>query len=363
MAFWVGFSSGPKRAAKRETQDTPGDLSTAAPQILGRYAGGYSDPALKALSAPGRGGLPPPEVPDPGPPGAVPKPAEDPAQAKALAETAAAEAASPFFGSAASPGAGFAAPSTDVSKDPSSQGATPQGGAGTGFGPIASRPDDRQGLKDARAEDYLTSPLRAPLSPWEVKAGTVISAALLTGINSDLPGEIIAQVTEPVYDHVTGRWVLIPQGSRLIGTYSAQIVYGQARTLIAWTRLIMPDGHSINLGAMGGGDLAGASGLKDKIDAHGWQLLKGVALSTVFSVGAASAQDASARSSGGLVINSAGAGVATEAQGVGQQLTARDLNRQPTLTVRAGWPLKVLVNKDMILQPYASPSRTEERPG
>jgi type IV secretion system protein VirB10 len=103
---------------------------------------------------------------------------------------------------------------------------------------------------------------------------------------------------------------------------------------------------------MSGADLSGAAGLHDQVDDHWGQLARGVLLSTVFSVGAASAQDAGTRSSGGLVINSAGAGVSTEAEQVGQQVTARDLNRQPTITIRAGWPVMVLVNKDMILAPY-----------
>jgi type IV secretion system protein VirB10 len=219
------------------------------------------------------------------------------------------------------------------------------------------QPANGQGAKrtfaqTAKADDYLANALRPPESPWEVKAGTVIPAALLTAINSDLPGEIIAQVTEPIYDHVTGRTVLIPQGSRLIGQYDSQIAYGQERALIAWNRIVMPDGRSINIGSMEGADLTGASGLKDQVDGHFWQLARGVLLSTVFSVGAASAQDASARSSGSFVINSAGSGVSAEAQQVGSQITSRDLNRQPTIKIRAGWPLRVLVNKDMILAPY-----------
>ena len=159
-------------------------------------------------------------------------------------------------------------------------------------------------------------------------------------------------MTEPVYDHVTGRTVLIPQGSRLIGQYDSQVAFGQERALIAWNRVIMPNGRSINIGSMTGADLAGASGLHDRVNGHFAQLAKGILLSTLFSVGAASAQDAGTRSSGGLVINAAGAGVANDAQQVGQRITERDLSRQPTLTVRAGWPLRVLVNKDMILAPY-----------
>jgi type IV secretion system protein VirB10 len=212
--------------------------------------------------------------------------------------------------------------------------------------------EKRQFAAGSRADNYMTNPLREAISPWEVKAGTVIPAALVTAINSDLPGEVIAQVTEPVYDHATGRTVLIPQGSRLIGQYDSQVAYGQERALIAWNRVIMPNGSSINIGSMTGADLTGASGLHDRVNDHFAQLAKGILLSTLFSVGAASAQDAGARSSGSLVLNSAGSGVANNAQEVGQRITERDLGRQPTITVRAGWPLRVLVNKDMILQPY-----------
>ena len=136
----------------------------------------------------------------------------------------------------------------------------------------------RQFLSNTKSQDYLTNPLREPESPWEVKAGTVIPAALLTAINSDLPGEIIAQVTEPVYDHVTGRTVLIPQGSKLIGQYDSQVAYGQDRALIAWTRIIMPNGRSINIGSMSGADLFGAAGLKDQVDGHFWQMARGILL-------------------------------------------------------------------------------------
>ena len=146
--------------------------------------------------------------------------------------------------------------------------------------------------------------------------------------------------------------MLIPQGSRLIGHYDSQIAYGQERALIAWNRIVMPNGRSINIGAMEGADLTGASGLHDQVDGHFWQLARGVLLSTVFSIGASEAQDATARSSGSLVLNSTGSGVANEAEQIGSQITSRDLNRQPTIKVRAGWPLRVLVSKDMILAPY-----------
>ena len=103
-------------------------------------------------------------------------------------------------------------------------------------------------------QDYVKGVLQHPRSPYEVKAGSVISAALITAINSDLPGEVVAQVTEPVYDHRTSRIVLIPQGARLVGAYDSQVAYGQARALVAWNRIIMPNGDSINIGSMGGAE-------------------------------------------------------------------------------------------------------------
>ncbi|WP_394763772.1 TrbI/VirB10 family protein [Phenylobacterium sp.] len=356
--FYLGF--GGAHAAKGRPDDTQNAADTSSPQtpeIATRYAAGYADPAVR----PGTASLPPPDA-HPPPVGTAPaagqpgQPAPvDPAVQAAREQALAARAASPFFGGAqAQPQAASQTP------DPAPMlAAALAPGFGTASAPAAGdvqpangQAGKRQFAAGARVDDYLTNPLQAPISPWEVKAGTIISAALITAINSDLPGQVIAQVTEPVYDHRTGATVLIPQGSRLIGQYDSQVAYGQSRALIAWNRVIMPDGRSINIGSMAGADLSGAAGLQDQTDGHFWQLARGVALSTVFSVGAAAAQDAGTRSSGGLVINSAGSGISTSAQQVGQQVTARDLNRQATLRIRAGWPLRVIVNKDMILAPY-----------
>ncbi|HTX51687.1 MAG TPA: TrbI/VirB10 family protein [Caulobacteraceae bacterium] len=353
-AFWIGFGGGPKPPARAAADQNTGETTPGADGLGTRYARGYGDPAVQALEAPGTATLPPPGT-TPGvaaPAQTAAPPPVDPAVQQARDQAAAARASSPFFAAATGggapdsggPAAGVpitlaAAPTPSPSPTADVQPANGQGGK-------------RQFAETAKLDDYLQNPERDPVSPWEVKAGTVIPAALITAINSDLPGEIIAQVTEPVYDHVTGRTVLIPQGARLIGQYDSQIAYGQERALIAWNRIVMPNGRSINIGAMEGADLTGASGLHDRVDGHFWQLARGIVLSTVFSAGAASAQDASTRSSGGFVLNSAGSGVSTEATQVGQEITTRDLNRQPTLTVRAGWPLRVLVNKDMILAPY-----------
>ena len=354
LGFYIGF--GGANASPKRAQDLQAAADTDTPQqpeIASRYAQGYADPAVKVEETPpGVAALPPPGGAAAPPGGAAGAPAAqpDPAVVEALAQAKAARSASPFFagaqGDVAAP-PDPPAPVAFVAQEP--------GGPVRDIADVQlqnGQGEKRQFAAASRADDYLTNPLRGPISQWEVKAGTIIPAALITAINSDLPGEVIAQVTEPVYDHETGRTVLIPQGSRLIGQYDSQVAYGQSRALVAWNRIIMPNGRSINIGSMTGADLSGASGLEDRVNGHFWQLAKGIVLSTIFSVGAASAQDASARSSGELVINSTANGVSNEAQEVGQRITERDLNRQPTIQVRAGWPLRVIVNKDMILAPY-----------
>nr|WP_272886658.1 TrbI/VirB10 family protein [Phenylobacterium aquaticum] len=360
LGFYLGFGGAHAPQARPDAISDAADTGQVqTPAISTKYAAGYADPALQAQALPGTAALPPPE----GAPGALPAgtsqppppPGQvDPAVQAAREQALAARSSGPFFGgppSAAAPAGDLAALARPI--------AASAGGAGGAGEPAAAevQPANGQAAKrqfaaNARTDDYLTNPLQPALSPWEVKAGSIISAALVTAINSDLPGQVIAQVTEPVYDHRTGRTVLIPQGSRLIGQYDSQIAYGQNRALVAWNRIIMPDGRSINIGSMAGADLSGAAGLQDKTDGHFGQLARGVLLSTLFSVGAAAAQDAGNRSSGALVINSAASGVSNSAQQVGQQITGRDLNRQPTLRVRAGWPVRVLVSKDMILAPY-----------
>ena len=359
LGFYVGFGGAHRPQTRPVDEQANVDTNTPqTPAIAGRYAAGYGDPAVQAgPGQPGFARLPPPALApgaaDPAGAGALapappPPPPVDPRVQAAQEQAIAARASAPFFGGA-SPQTPSAAQGVTLAAGPA--------GAMAAAAPGEVQPGNGQAAKvqfaqGSRAEDYLLNPLRPAASPWEVKAGTIIPAALITALNSDLPGEVIAQVTEPVYDHRTGRTVLIPQGSRLIGQYDSQVAYGQNRLMVAWNRLIMPDGRSINIGSMTGADLSGAAGLQDRRDGHFGQLARGILLSTLFSVGAAAAQDAGTRSSGGLVINSAGSGVANSAQMAGQQITGRDLNRQPTLMVRAGWPLRVLVSKDMILAPY-----------
>lgn len=209
----------------------------------------------------------------------------------------------------------------------------------------------------ARKEDLLSSEpdlavynphrIEAPQSPWQLMAGTVIPASLITAINSDLPGRVIGQVTEPVYDTVTGDTLLIPQGSRLIGRYDSVIAYGQSRALIAWTRIIMPDGTSIQIENLPAVDGRGQAGLSDRVDRHTLRLFSAAALSTLISIGAELGEDEDDD-----IARALREAVQDGSSRVGDEVVRRQLNVQPTLTVRPGWRFRVLVHQDIILQPY-----------
>jgi type IV secretion system protein TrbI len=200
---------------------------------------------------------------------------------------------------------------------------------------------------DARSTINPHSLTPAP-SPWTLTAGTVISASLLTGLNSDLPGFVTAQVTENARDSVTGKTILIPQGSRLIGKYDSVVAFGQRRALVVWQRIILPDGSSIIIDNMPATDTAGYAGLADKVDVHSWQLLKGIGLSTLLGVGT----QLSFGSSESDLVRAVRESVQQNADRAGQQITAKALDIQPSITVRPGWPLRVVVHKDIILQPW-----------
>jgi len=207
---------------------------------------------------------------------------------------------------------------------------------------------DKQAFLDRNADDiYNSHGLVSPRSPYQVMAGNIIPASLVTGLNSDLPGQVIGQVTENVYDTVTGQYLLIPQGSRLMGRYDSVIAFGQSRALVVWTRLILPNGDSIQLDNLSGSDSQGFAGLKDKVDRHTWQFIKGAALSSLLSIGSELASDDTDRLTRAL--QNAGQDTANIA---GQRIIDRNLNVQPTLRVRQGWRFNVIVSRDLILKPY-----------
>ena len=198
------------------------------------------------------------------------------------------------------------------------------------------------------SDGSATHALQTPASPYQVMAGSVIAASLMTGLNSDLPAMVLAQVTEPVFDTVTGRILLIPQGSRLIGSYDSVMAFGQRRALLVWQRIILPDGSSVQIDNLPATDSAGYAGLADKVDFHSWQLLKGVAVSTLLGVGT----ELTLGSDESDLVRAIRQSTQQSANQAGQQIVSKNLNIQPTITVRPGWPLRVIVHKDIVLRPW-----------
>lgn len=190
--------------------------------------------------------------------------------------------------------------------------------------------------------------IRSPASPNMLMAGSVIAASLVTGLNSDLPGLVIAQVTQNVYDSATGRILLVPQGARLIGNYDSVVAFGQRRALVVWQRLILPDGSSIRLDNMPAGDPSGYAGLADKVDFHTWALLKGVAIGTLLGVGT----ELTVTGASDLV-QAIRESAQTNTARAGDQLARANLDIQPTITIRPGAPVRLIVNRDLILQPWS----------
>lgn len=203
----------------------------------------------------------------------------------------------------------------------------------------------------SRDDGYLRARLQRPRSPYEVKAGTIIPATLITAINSDLPGPVFARVREDVYDSIDANYLLIPQGSTLIAAYDSMVAWGQERVLLCWQRLVLPNGSSIRLECMPGADLAGAAGLTDSVDEHWWRIIKGATVASLLSA----ATTAAAGNTVGFnptVPQQFARGAASEIANAGENLTRRNIMIQPTITVRPGWMLNVMVTKDMILEPY-----------
>lgn len=345
VGFMVGFGGG--HHGRRPPDATPAAADPAPAPDLGAGAPGrYDDPAARLAAQP----VPPLADPNAAS-GMTPAVAQGAAAgqgdtaAAALdqrhREAQAAQASTPFF-----QGAGASRP-VEPAISPAGRAelalASAQGPGGTAKEQFIARAGGGPG--------YVAALPRAPLSPYEIKAGAVIPAALVTGLNSDLPGPVIAQVTEPVFDHATGRLILIPQGSRLIGKYDSQVSYGQDRALVVWTRLIFPSGRSIDLGAMIGADPTGAGGLADRVDRHLPVLARAIGLSTLIAIGASAAQNSGARGSDNLVLQDGASGLSASASQTGQRLVERDLQRAPTLKIRPGAPLRVIVDKDLILPP------------
>jgi type IV secretion system protein VirB10 len=222
---------------------------------------------------------------------------------------------------------------------------TPQAESATSTpGPGAAFLNSQRGHDDG----VLDAAYRPPRSPYAIQAGSTITAALVTALNSDQPGRVVAQVTEDVYDSVTGEHLLVPQGARLLGTYDAATSHGDQRLLIVWNRLVMPNGWSIALRGMPGTDAAGASGVRDSVDAHLSRIAVASFLSGALSVAANEAED----DDNSRLTESVGNAAAQEAARVGGRIIDRELSVRPTLRIRAGAPVRVLVSQDIVLRPY-----------
>lgn len=276
------------------------------------------------------------------------RPDVDPDEQRRLAEMEAARLAKLFAETSARENVakltGYQA-SLDRLPDPSLPSEMP---AGTGADP--GMQDRKLAFVNAPPDRRTISPdrLAEKASPYVVQGGTVISAALITGIRSDLPGQVTAQVTEHVYDTPTGAHLLIPQGTRLIGQYDNQVAFGQSRVLLVWNRLIMPDGSSMVLERQQGADVEGYSGLEDGVDYHWGQLFRAAALSTLLGVGT----ELGSGSDESDIAKAIRESTQDTASDVGQQIVRRQLDIQPTLTIRQGFPVRVIVNRDLVLAPY-----------
>lgn len=213
----------------------------------------------------------------------------------------------------------------------------------------------------------LDSTLEAPSSAYILRTGFVLPAILISGINAELPGQIIAQVSQDVFDTPTGKWKLIPQGSRLIGRYASEVVFGQSRVLIAWQRIVFPDGKALDIGAMPGGDSAGYAGVTDQVNNHYLRLFGSAFLMSGVTAGIALSQPQSNAANNSRQTTS---GAISEALGqqLGQvtaQMIAKNFNASPTLEIRPGYRFNVMVTKDLVFarpyQPFDYEAKGEAR--
>ncbi|MGY8606040.1 TrbI/VirB10 family protein [Gluconobacter cerinus] len=227
--------------------------------------------------------------------------------------------------------------------------AAPAAADATAIQPSSVATDRRQAFLDGPVDLRTVSNarLKSAPSPYVLQAGSIIPGALITGIRSDLPGEVTAQVTENVYDSPTGHILLIPQGAELIGRYDSQIAYGQTRVLLVWTRLMRGAGDSIVLENEPAADAAGFAGLQDQTDNHWGDVFKAALVSTVLSVGS----EADIGGSNGIA-QALRTGGSQGFNQIGEQIVGRSLNIQPTNTIRRGFPVRVMVHRDLVLSPY-----------
>jgi type IV secretion system protein VirB10 len=209
----------------------------------------------------------------------------------------------------------------------------------------------RSGALAAGDDGWSQQRLQPPKSRYEIKAGSILNAALRTALHSDLPGDIVAQLTLDVRDSVTGRYVLLPAGTTVLGRTNSAVGNGQDRLQVIWTRLVLPNGKELALDSLTGADKSGAAGLADRVDYHFESIGLGVVLSTILSVGGNLARGSTGYDRYSLR-QGIGDGVAQSASNAGSRIVDRQLNIPPTITVREGTPVTAIVNRTMVLEPY-----------
>jgi type IV secretory pathway VirB10-like protein len=203
--------------------------------------------------------------------------------------------------------------------------------------------------QDIKDLGYLPNHVVPPLSRFELKRGSVIPATMITGLNSDLPGRISAQVSQNVYDSATGYRLLIPQGAKLFGRYDSKVSFGQGRVLVVWTDLIFPDGATLQIGGMSGTDSEGYGGFKDKVDRHLWRTFGSAALVAIIGAGIdVSLPESSTLATRDTASDAARRNFAETFGRVAEQTISKNLDVQPTITIRPGYKFNVLVDQDII---------------
>ena len=315
------------RPAADELRRLPSDYGKI-PQLGPALPGDLGRPILRAREE----GRPVPATVGPGP---------DPEEQRRLAEMEAARTSELFF----------AAQGRQTPPVPGNPGIDRSGGflpRFPGEQRVPTAQERQLAFLNAPVDRRTVAPDRVspPASLYILQAGAVIPAALVTGIRSDLPGQIIAQVTQNVYDSPSGRYLLVPQGTRLIGEYDNGVGFGQRRVLLVWNRLILPNGRSIVLERQPGADGGGYAGLEDGVNYHWWDIARAAALSTLLGIGAELATDDSDR-----LVGAIRDGAQDTISDAGQQIVRRQLGAQPTLTIRPGFPVRVIVTRDLVLEP------------
>ncbi|WP_457578233.1 IncP-type conjugal transfer protein TrbI [Ensifer adhaerens] len=202
---------------------------------------------------------------------------------------------------------------------------------------------------DLKELGYLPNRVVPQQSLYELKRGSVIPATLITGINSDLPGRITAQVSQNVYDSATGYRLLIPQGAKLFGRYDSKVSFGQSRVLVVWTDLIFPNGSTLQIGGMAGTDAEGYGGFHDKVNNHYWRTFGSAVLIALIGTGIdASMPESSTLATQETASDAARRNFAESFGRIAEQTISRNLNVQPTLEIRPGYKFNVLVDQDVV---------------